>query len=266
MTCISLDVAAHIAFITLNRPDKLNAINMEMLDELERALDDAEGNDDVRAIVLQGEGRAFSAGFDLESPAFGARDPDEIRRELARDFRGIMRFWDCPKPIVAAVHGYCLGSSMEICAVCDVTLAAEDCIFGAPEVGYGSGIVCLVLPWVVGFKHANEMLLTGGNIDAVRAVEIGLVNRAVPPGDLRREAAALAGRIAANDALAVRLTKEAIHRSLETAGFRHALEAALEYDVLIETTDTPESGAFRAVMEREGLKAALAWRAAELRQ
>lgn len=264
MPLVSLDVTRHIAFITLNRPDKLNAINAGMLDELERALDTAEADEHVRAIVLQGEGRAFSAGFDLDSPAFGSGDPDAIRRELARDFRAIMRFWDCPKPTVAAVHGYCLGSSMEICAVCDVIVAAEGSMFGAPEVRFGSGIVCLVLPWIIGLKHANEILLTGDNISAARALEIGLVNKVVPEGDLRPEAEAMARRIAANDALAVRLTREAIRKSLEAAGFRKTLEDALEFDVRIETTDTAESRDFNAVMDKEGLKAALAWRAAQL--
>lgn len=264
MSLVSLEFTAHLAFITLNRPDKLNAINAAMLDELEQALGAAEANEDVRAIVLQGAGRAFSAGFDLGSPAFDHGDPGAIRQELARDFQGIMRFWDCPKPLIAAVHGYCLGSSMEICAMCDVTVAADDCVFGAPEVGYGSGIVCLVLPWMVGLKAANEMLLTGGNIDARRALALGLVNEVVPASDLRAAATAIARRIAANDALAVRLTKEAIHRSLEAAGFRRALETAFEYDVRIETTSTPESEAFNNVMSREGLKAALAWRASRL--
>lgn len=264
MSLVSLEISTHLAVITLNRPDKLNAINAPMLDDLERALDAAEANDDVRAIILQGAGRAFSAGFDLGSPAFDSGDPGEIRRELARDFRGILRFWDCPKPLIAAVHGYCLGSSMEICALCDVTIAADDCVFGAPEVGYGSGIVCLVLPWIVGMKAASEMLLTGGNIDARRALALGLVNEVVPVGDLRAAAAAVARRIAENDALAVRLTKEAIHRSLEAVGFRRALETAFEYDVRIETTSTPESEAFNTVMAKDGLKAALAWRASRI--
>src|SRR5690606_5549480 len=118
MSLVSLELTTHVAYITLNRPDKLNAINAPMLDELEHALEAAEANEEVRAIVLQGAGRAFSAGFDLGSPAFDSGDPGEIRRELARDFGGILRFWDCPKPLIAAVHGYCLGSSMEICALC----------------------------------------------------------------------------------------------------------------------------------------------------
>lgn len=266
MDSVSLDVSAAIATITLDRPDKLNAIDAAMLESLEHALDEAEANEDVRAIVLQGEGRAFSAGFDLASPAFDAGDPEAMRSELRRDFGAILRFWDCSKPLVAAVHGYCLGSSMEICALCDATVAADDCVFGAPEVGYGSGIVCLVLPWIVGFKAASEMLLTGDNIDAGRALELGLVNKVVPPAKLRGEARAMARRIATNDALAVRLTREAIRNSFTIAGFRRALEEALAYDLRIETTETPESRAFKAVMDKDGLKAALAWRAARLEE
>ena len=266
MALVTLDVRESVAFITLNRPDKLNAINGPMLEELEQALDAAEGDDAVRAIVLRGEGRAFSAGFDLDSPAFDSGSAEAIREELTRDFNVIMRFWDCSKPTVAAVHGYCLGSSMEISAVCDITIAAEGCRFGAPEVRFGSGIVCLVLPWVVGVKSAKELLLTGGDVDAARALSMGLVNRVVPADELQAAAESVAHEIAANDADAVRLTREAINRGYETAGLRRALAQALEYDIRIETTETPELAAFRKIMEADGLKAALTWRAAQYRK
>lgn len=259
---VDLHVAAGVANLALNRPDKLNAINASMLDELEHCLDLAEGRDDVRAIVLSGRGRAFSAGFDLSTEAGGTERTERIRRELRRDFDVIMRFWDCPKPTIAAVHGYCLGSSMEISAACDITVAARGCRFGAPEVKYGSGIVCLILPWIVGLKNAKELLLTGDNdIDADRACQMGLVNRVVDGDALLNEAHSLATQIAGNDALAVQLTKQAINRGAETSGMRRALEEALEVDIRVETTDTPESLEFNAVLKKEGLKAALAWRA-----
>lgn len=262
MTGVDLEIADGIAHIVLNRPDKLNAIDAPMLDALEGALDTAEQQDDVRAIVLSGRGRAFSAGFDLGGES-GARDADSIRGQLQRDFDVIMRFWDCSKPTIAAVHGYCLGSSMEITAVCDITIAAADSKFGAPEVKYGSGIVCLVLPWLIGIKQAKELLLTGVNdVDAHRAQALGLVNRVVEPGALLAEATAVAKSIAANDALAVRLTRQAINRGAEIGGLRRALEEALEIDKRIETTETPESREFNAILERDGLKAALQWRAA----
>ncbi len=264
---IEFEKRGPVAEIRLNRPDKLNAVNGAMNEELCAALADAEKDDEVRVIILSGNGRAFSAGFDLE---FGERDPDtsqhdHVRQELEGAFDLIMRFWDCPKPTIAAVHGYCLGSSMEISAVCDITIAADDCRFGAPEVRYGSGIVCLVLPWLIGTKNAKEILLEGSNdIDASRAEAIGLVNRVVAASDLMEEARTLAGEIALNDPLAVRLTKKAINESLEAAGMRDALRAALETDIEIETTQTPESQAFNEIIESRGLKAALAWRAAKL--
>lgn len=233
-----------IARIRLNRPKKLNAINSEMLDGLTEALDRAERDGNIRVILLSGEGRAFSAGFDLDigAPAAGVSLAEHTRRELRRDFDLIMRFWDCPKPTIAAVHGYCLGSSMEVTAVCDITVAADDCLFGAPEVRFGSGIVCLILPWVIGLKQAKELLLTGDDkVDALRAASIGLVNKVVPASRLMTEAEAVAQRIAANNELAVRLTKRAIHRSVEIAGLRDALDQALQVDLEIETASAAKS-------------------------
>lgn len=264
MTYVEYTVCDGVAELRLNRPEKLNAINGAMLDELATGLSTAENDDAVRAIVLAGNGRAFSAGFDLDigTPPPGTSKEEFLRAELRRDYELIMRFWDCPKPTIAAVHGYCLGSSMEIAAVCDLTIATGDCRFGAPEVCYGSGIVCLVLPWIVGLKNAKEMLLTGAtDFDAQYAHRCGLVNRVVAATDLARETSRLARQVAVNDYLAVQLTKQAINASWEQAGMRKALEAALEVDIKIEATETPESAAFNKVLEEQGPKAALAWRA-----
>ena len=172
-----------------------------------------------------------------------------------------MRFWDFPKPTIAAVHGYCVGSAMEISAVCDITLAAEGCRFGAPEVRFGSGIACMILPWIIGQKNAREMLLVGSDeFDASYAKSVGLVNHVVAEKDLLESAFAMAGKIALNDPLAVRLTKKALNQGLAFAGMLQALDAALEIDIEIESTDTPESREFNRILEEEGPKAALAWR------
>jgi len=250
--------------IALARPDKLNAVNGTMVTELHRALDAAEADDSVRVLLLCGEGRAFSAGFDLNAGADAAAgDVPFWRAELRRDFDLVMRFWDCPKPVVAAVHGYCLGSAMEMAVACDVTISGEGCRFGAPEVKFGSGIVALLLPWIIGPKHAKELLLTGDDrISAARALDLGLINRVVPDAELQAESERAARALACNDPVALRRTKQAIHRGLDIMGFREALLEALEVDVQIETTKTPESRAFDDVLRRDGLKAALAWRAA----
>lgn len=263
---VGIELRGAIAEIRLNRPDKLNAINAGMLEELTLRLAEAEQDPEVRVVLLCGAGRAFSAGFDLESGPRpeGMSEAEHTRRELQRAFDLIMRVWDFPKPVIAAVHGYCLGSSCEIAAVCDLTIAADDCRFGVPEVRFGSGIVCLVLPWLIGLKHANELLLVGGQIDATRAAGMGLVNVVVPAGALLDRARELAAEIAANDALAVALTRRAIRRSFDMAGLRDALVAALETDVEIETTETPESREFNRILAERGPKAAIAWRASRI--
>lgn len=251
-----------LALVTLDRPDKLNAISAAMVRGLGEALDRAEADDAVRVILLAGAGKAFSAGFDL-APGDATPSADEVRRTLTADFDIIMRFWDCPKPTVAAVHRYCLGSALELAVACDVTIAADDCVFGEPEVQFGSGIVALLLPWFIGPKLAKELLLTGDDrVPAARALQMGLVNRVVPAASLLDEATAMARRIADNDPVAVRLTKLAINRSMDLAGMRAALAQALEMDVTVETTETPESREFNAILERDGAKAAIAWRRA----
>jgi len=251
-----------IATLTLNRPGKLNAINGVMVNELNHALDLAEEDERVRVIILNGAGRAFSAGFDLNvGDESTSGDVGFWRNELRRDFDIIMRFWDCPKPTIAAVHTYCLGSAMEMAVACDITIAVEHCRFGAPEVKFGSGIVALILPWVIGVKAAKELLLTGDdNVSAERALSLGLINKVVAEDELMQETRQTASTIACSDQLAVKMTKQAINRSCEIMGMRQALLQGLELDVLIETTETPESNEFNEILQKEGVKAALSWR------
>lgn len=254
-----------VATLTLNRPDKLNAIDTAMVAELNAALDRAEADDTVRAIVLVGAGRAFSAGFDLAlDEDDDVTDVDALRTELTEGFDIIIRFWDCPKPTIAAVHKYCLGSAMEMAVACDITLSAENCRFGAPEVKFGSGMVALVLPWFIGPKRAKELLLTGNDkVTAEQALQYGLVNRVVPPARLFEEARSVAIDVAKNDQLAVRMTKQAINRSYEIAGMRDALLEALELDIEIESTETAQSREFNEILRTKGTKAAIAWRDAQ---
>lgn len=266
---IQFEIDGPLALLSLNRPEKLNAINQPMVAELNQALDIAESSDAVCAIILDGRGRAFSAGFDLDSPedTDATIDTGALRKELRADFDIIMRFWESPKTTVAAVHGYCLGSAMEMAVACDITVAAEGCRFGAPEVKFGSGIVALLLPWFIGPKRAKELLLSGDDaVTAERAREYGLVNRVVPPDGLLAEAREIATRIARNDQLAVRTTKQAINRGYDIAGMREALLQALELDIVLEATETDQSREFNRILRESGTKAAIAWRDARLRQ
>jgi enoyl-CoA hydratase len=237
-----------VAVLILDRPDKLNAITPAMAEALHDALDAAEVDEAVRAIVVAGEGRAFSAGFDLEAGEWDSLE--KIRHEMQADFDFILRFWASPKPTIAAVHGHCLGGALELALACDLTVAAEDCR------------VAMLLPWITGPKQAKELLLTGDDrVSAQRAYDMGLVNRVVPAGEARKVALALAREIAANDTVAVRLTKLAVNRSYEAMGLRRALDQALELGIEAEASETPASKAFNEILAKDGAKAALAWRA-----
>jgi len=262
---ITYETEGPIAWISLNRPEKLNAINERMVTELKLATDKAQIDDEIRVMIVKGEGRAFSAGFDLEDSPDIDINPElrlkALKEELYSDFDLIMRFWDSPKPTIAAVHTYCLGGAMELAIACDITIAASGCRFGEPEVTFGSGIVAMLLPYVVGPKRAKEMLLTGNDrISSEQAEAWGLINRVVKPENLETRAREIAMHIAHNDQHAVRITKQAINTTYEIGKMRDALKHALELDIAIESTETEESHEFNEILKRDGTKAALEWR------
>jgi enoyl-CoA hydratase len=258
-----------LAWITLNRPEKLNAITQTMAAEILLATDKAQCDDEVRVILVKGEGRAFSAGFDLEFGPETDRSEDEklqdLKSELHHDFDMIMRFWHSPKPTIAAVHTYCLGGAMELAIACDITIAATGCRFGEPEVKFGSGPVAMLLPYICGPKRAKEILLTGNDrITPEQAEAWGLINRVVKPENLVKRAREIALEIARNDQLSVRITKQAINKTYEFGKMRNALKHALELDIAIESSETDESRQFNDILRKEGAKAAIDWRDRQL--
>jgi len=261
-TAIEARAVDHIGVIAFNRPRVLNAFDPLLIEETGRALADFAADPAVLAIVVHGHGRAFSAGFDLKaSAAAGPLDPTAWRRALETDFDFILQFWDCPKPTIAAVHGFCLAGAFELAMACDITVAAQGTRFGEPEVRFGSGIVALLLPWITGPKQAKELLLTGNDrVTAERALALGIVNRLVPEGRAFEEAMAIARDITAAAPASVQMTKRAINRSYEMMGMRQALLQALETDILIEASGGPEREEFNRIRAEQGLKAALAWR------
>lgn len=154
---------------------------------------------------------------------------------------------------------------MELAVACDITVAASGTRFGAPEAAFGSGIVALLLPWVIGPKQAKELLFTADdNVTAERALALGLINRVTDDGSYLNEGIALARTVAENDPVSIRLTKTAINRSLDIAGMKKALAQALEIDVQIESSETGESKQFNRILLEEGAKAAISWRKAKL--
>jgi enoyl-CoA hydratase len=259
---IIVETIDRVARITLNRPERTNALNQAMLGEIGAALDEIERDASIRAVIVRGAGTAFSSGFDLkEQMERRPQGVDQWRPILRKDFDTIMRFWHCPLPTIAAVRGPCLAGACELALACDITVAADDAFFGEPELKFGAGIVAMILPWIVGPKAAKEIILTGEDrIPAARAKEIGMVNRIVPVAELDETALTLAQHIAAIDPNLVKETKRAINRSLEAQNMLQALEEALAIDLAIEGTGSPDKVQFMEIARREGLKAALAWR------
>lgn len=260
---ITFDNRSGIGVITLNRPERLNAISQKLIEDLNHLLDAIERDESVRVVVLTGAGRAFCSGFDLKDGAdtHQSRGIAEWRPIIQRDFDAIMRFWYLSRPTIAAVHGYCLAGGCELAMACDITVAAEGTRFGEPELRFGSGIVAMLMPWFAGPKKTKEWILSGNDrITAREAMEWGLVNRVVPDGQHLDSALALAREIALNDRVRVGMVKQAINRSFDIMGMRNALAAAMETEVQMESMETPESKAFWDIARKDGLKAALAWR------
>jgi enoyl-CoA hydratase len=257
-----------VAHIMLNRPERLNAMNATMLRELHLAMDAAEANGEVRAIVLSGAGTGFCSGFDLKEQAEARPAGVAVWRGLLRrDFDAVMRFWHSPKPTIAAVQGPCLAGGCELALACDITIAAENAVFGEPELRFGAGIVVMLLPWIAGPKRAKQLLLTGDDrLGAARAEAMGLVNEVVPTGSEVARAMAIAKGLSAIDAMALRETKRAINRSYEIMGLGEALEAALDIDLQIEGEGTAAKRDFMEIARRDGLRAAIAWRDAQFKK
>jgi enoyl-CoA hydratase/carnithine racemase len=249
------------AWITLNRPEKRNAINSAVVDGLRGALRRAVADAEVKIVVLTGAGQAFSAGYDVtEEVADGYEGAYEWRGVLARDVEIAMELWGLAKPTIAAVRGWCLGGACELAMACDLVVATEDARFGEPEIRYGSGPVALLMPFVLGQKKTNELLLTGDTIDAAEAYRVGLVNRVVAGDGLERAVEELVGKIAPTPLPTLRLTKLALTRAYEAMGLRAAVDANVDISAILNAVDSPEHREFGRVVAEHGLKAALAWR------
>jgi enoyl-CoA hydratase len=253
--------------LTMNRPAALNALNAELTDALSAAIRGAGSDDGVSVVILRGAGRAFCAGYDLnEDASGGVPDARHWHEDLAHATDRMLEILDCPKPVIASVHSYCLAGGTDLMLACDLAVAADDAYFGYVDVRFGSGVVSMFLPWVIGVRAAKELLFTGEDrVSADDALRIGLVNRVVPRERLDDATMELAEEIAKNEPFVVQTTKRAVNRAWDVAGFRAAMAANTELDVMIETANLPARDEFRRITQEQGLKAAIAWRDARFR-
>jgi enoyl-CoA hydratase len=215
---IALSVADRVATITVNRPDKLNALNAATIGELGDAIDEVRQRDDIGGAILTGAGRAFVAGADINE--LSSQTPMQAKQRALRGQEVFRRFETSPKPVIAAVNGFALGGGCELAMACHLRVASEAAKFGQPEVklgicpGYGG---TQRLPRLVGNGRALQLLMTGEMIDAAEAYRIGLVNRVVPAAELSSAAEALLRQMLANAPLALASCIESVVRGTETS-------------------------------------------------
>ncbi len=262
-----------IAFITLNRPDKINALSEGLQLDVRDALEDAGWHDDeIRVIVLKAAGRAFSAGFDI-SGGGGSSDAVQVRDRFMKG-KGFSAsawwdvFWNNPKPIIAQIHGFCIAGGLATATFCDLRICSEDAMFGAPEIRTGGPYIPAIWPWVVGPTKARELLYTGNLIDAPEALRLNLVNQVVPRDQLDEAVRRQALTITKLPAPTAEYNKKLINMTYELMGIRQVIERSLELEAnaLASPDSSPVIAEYNAKREEGGLKAALTWNAARFEE
>jgi enoyl-CoA hydratase len=241
--------------LTLNRPAKRNALSNALRGEIFGALEEADRDQEVRAIVLRGAGTCFSSGYDLaglgELPFHTAGGQGQWARHVVE---GCFRIWDLAKPVIAQVHGWCLAGGSELAVACDLVYVAHDAQIGYPAVRTMSPPDNQYHAWIVGMRAAMEMMLTGDSMSGDEAVRLGFANRAFDAAALEGEVLAMAERIAKVDPELAQLNKRLVHRQMEAMGLRAGLRAGTDLHAL--GWHTGASRAYMAKM-REGVKEAL---------
>jgi enoyl-CoA hydratase len=282
---ILVDVEDGVGTITLNRPEKLNALSVELRAELKAALRALNPGDAVRVIRIKAAGRAFCAGYDLTprprpgapreeldylgkpAAAPGGRPAWELgESRIARDREGLREMvdrwlwmWSYRKPIVAQVHGYCLAGGNELVGACDIVFAAENALFGHPAArALGIPPTLGLWPAKIGMLKTKELLFTGETISGREAERIGMVNHAVAPERLEEETLAFCRKVAKLPLDGLTVHKHVTNRWFELAGLRTAAAEGAEFDAIYH--ETPAAFEFNRIAREQGLKAALAWR------
>ena len=250
--------APHVRRLTLNRPEKRNALNHPLRGQLVDGLQAADLDDDVHVSIIRGAGTCFSAGYDLgggneghEYPHFTAPGEGQWPRHVTETWMGI---WDLQKPVIAQVHGYCLAGGSELATGCDLVYVATDAQMGYPAVRFGVPDMQFHA-WLLGMRAAMEMMVTGDSISGTQAVELGWANRAFPAADLDAEVLAVARRIALLPPDIVQLNKRTVHRAMDHMGLRQSIRAGTDICALGIHQESFE--VFLGEMRSQGLTAAL---------
>lgn len=231
---VKYEPEGRVAYITLNRPERMNAMNAALGADFDAALATFEADPVVRVAILRGAGRVFSAGYD-QSPSSAADNKQlsayDDRNRLSSWLARWLRIYDCPKPVVAQVHGGCFGGGAHIPVLCDYVAIADDAVLGWPKLPLGAGLMAPSWTYAVGPKRTKEMaLIVGKTIDGKTAAEWGYANMAVPAAELAFRTRQVAEDMAKQPLELLRVNKLAINRAADAQGFRHAVLSGAEWD------------------------------------
>lgn len=277
---VLVDFDGPVATITLNRPEKLNALSAGLQNDLHQALRDLSPGDEVRVVRLRGAGRAFCPGYDLDprtssyveedvttpasaqdAPLAGLGESDIAldRENLRQMIERWLWMWNFRKPLIAQTHNYCLSGGLDLINTCDIVFAAEGTRFGHPAArGLGIPVLIGMLAQKIGAAATKELLFTGDLMDAREAQRLGIVSHVVPADELDDRVMALCQRIAMLPMDALTVHKHVTNRATELAGIRLAAYEGAEYDSIYHVTAA--YGEFRRRSQQDGLRSALAWR------
>jgi enoyl-CoA hydratase/carnithine racemase len=263
------DVYEKVSIITLNRPDKLNAISHELQQALTETFERADADPGTCVVLLRAEGRSFCAGYDIGAKGPDAddwrNDPARAHAHLEPQLEFEMMPWLMTKPVIASVQGHVLGGGCELVMLCDLTIAADNATFGEPEVRFSAVGPAIVMPMIIGYKKARELLYFGDQIDAQTALDLGMINRIVPLAELRTTSISYAKRLSLISPEALYATKRAVNRVADAAGFRTALYTGLDVVGPLYATATEHGMRFREIARTEGVPAAVKWRSAQFK-
>lgn len=248
----------HVCWLTLNRPEKLNAMNLRLIAELQAGLLRADRDEEANVVVVRGAGRGFCAGHDLDEDAAEDRSSIyEYRIHYMRQFDEFATPWRVTKPVIASVHKYAIGKGFELTLFCDVTIVTDDARLGYNEVRYGVSGHCMFLPWLVNMKSAKDLLLTGRELSAWEAKEMGLVTEVVAPDALAEATRKKATLMARMPREMQRMHKTYLNRVYEVQGLRTATDYYLEQVAIMGAQPVPEYAEFSKMTKEKGLRAAL---------
>jgi len=262
MSSLLYEVNNHIARIILNRPESRNAITQEMVGLLGEYLDKAASDKDVRVVVISAAGeKAFSAGFDLKesiaTPVLGI----ENRRENTRFEQDTwLKIWNMPKPAIASVQGYCIGGGVHLALMCDLLIAADNAMFGEPEVAYSYIPDILIEPYKMPFNKAREMMMLGEMMSAEELYRFGTVNKIVPLAKLEEETTKMAEKIVSLPQAAIHMLKYQLNKAYEFMGFKHSNDFAAELFNLCRLNQMDTDVEFNEIVKTQGFKAAMDWK------